>query len=89
MVAVADGVLEGENVEGVRYPPSAEMSGWYLMPAAKSTPEDFVPMHAIHFFETRPDIARFLALPPGWSFDTSGQGHVSFSPSVAQDHERI
>lgn len=88
MVAVAAGVIEAENVEGIRYPASEEMTGWYLVPAAKSTPDEFTVIHAIHLFETRPDIARFLALPPGWSFDTSGSGHVWFDPSV-QDHEAI
>ena len=89
MVAVAAGVLEAEEVEGIRYPTSEEMTGWYLMPAAKNTPDEFTLIHAIHLFETRSDIARFLALPPGWSFDTSGSGHVWFDPLVAQDHEAI
>jgi hypothetical protein len=89
MVAVAAGVLEAEAVEGIRYPAPEEMTGWYLMPAAKDTPDEFNLIHAIHLFETRPDIARFLALPPGWSFDTTGSGQVWFDPLVAEDHEAI
>ena len=89
MVAVSAGALQAEKVEGIRYPASKEMTGWYLMPAAKNTHDEFTLIHAIHLFETRSDIARFLALPPGWSFDTSDSGHVWFDPLVAQDHEAI
>jgi hypothetical protein len=88
MVAVAEGVIEADDVEGIRYTASEELTGWFLMPAAKSTPDEFTLIHAIHLFETRPDIARFLALPPGWSFDTSDSGHVWFDTSI-QDHEAI
>lgn len=88
MVAITAGVVRGKLVEGIRYPASEGVTGWYLMPAG-SNPEEFMPVHATHLFESRPDIARFLGLPAGWSFDTRDSGHVWFDNSVAHDHEAV
>jgi len=35
-------------------------------------PDAFVPLHVEHLAAWRPEILRFLGLPPGWRFLTDG-----------------
>jgi hypothetical protein len=83
MVATSVGVLEGEAVDGVRYPAPAHMTGWYVTTDrydgdARSLRVD----HLYHLLAARPDLARFLALGPGFFFD-SRDGYVGYSQKAA------
>jgi hypothetical protein len=82
--AVSVGVLEGDPVQGVRYPAPAHMSGWYLTTARyDGNASTLKVMHLVHVTAARPDLAQFVALPPGYRFD-SGDGSVRFDQAVAQ-----
>lgn len=87
MVAVTQAAIDGEIVEGVRYRGTIRFSGWFL--AAPDDPPTLDPdmvlsIHAIHLFEERSEVARFLALPPGWRFTTRDHGIAWFDPEVAR-----
>jgi hypothetical protein len=70
-VGIARNVREGIwPVHGLRHPPEGGTCGWYLW-AGDDIPEDpdfFLPLHAHHLHEWRPEIVVYLALPPGWRF---------------------
>lgn len=73
MCAISDGVYEGDPVQGVRYEAPAHMSGWYLTTERYNGDHTTLLVeHIAHVVERRPDVAVFLALPPGYRFDTTG-----------------
>ena len=56
-------------VNGLRHPPEGDTTGWYLWAGEYSDdPDFFVPLHAQHLEEWRPEILKYLALAPGWRF---------------------
>jgi hypothetical protein len=53
-----------------------DTSGWYIWAgegSPSSDPDFFVPLHLEHLSEWRPEILKFLGLPPGWRFLTAGK----------------
>ncbi len=72
LCATSSGVFDGEPVQGVRYAAPEHMSGWYLTTDRyDGDHRSLVVEHVSHVVERRPDIAPFLALPPGFRFDVS------------------
>lgn len=72
LTAVAAGVFEGLAVEGVRYPMGAHMSGWFLFTDKwDKNIKSLTNHHTYHVTAARPDLARFLALPIGFRFETA------------------
>jgi hypothetical protein len=69
--ACSAGVLDSsEAVSGVRYIYSGERSGWFLSTRLHETNPDAVKMiHTYHVVGARPEVAKFLALAPGFCFD--------------------
>ena len=61
-------------VNGLRHPPEEDTSGWYLWAGEElsSDPEFFRPTHIAHLSEMRPEVVKYLALPPGWRFLIAG-----------------
>jgi hypothetical protein len=62
-------------VNGLRHPPAGDTTGWYLWAGEggpPSDPEFFVPLHVAHLSTWRPEVLKFLGLPPGWRFLTDG-----------------
>lgn len=61
-------------VNGLRHPPEGDASGWYLWAGEElsSDPEFFRPVHIEHLNEMRPEVVKYLALPPGWRFLIAG-----------------
>jgi hypothetical protein len=56
-------------VHGLRHPPEASTSGWYIWTGdLSSAPDFFVPLHARHLVERLPEVAAYLSLPPGSRF---------------------
>jgi len=83
LAAISEGVLEGEAVEGVRYPAPPHMSGWWFLTSRYKDDHDIVrPVHLYHVTAARPDLARFLALPVGFVF-RSDSSRVWYDRSVA------
>jgi hypothetical protein len=70
LAAVDPGILSGGPARGERYPSPEHMSGWYLLQSAGERPEvaSLRILHLHHVVLERPDLAAFLALPPGHRF---------------------
>lgn len=70
MVAVSEGVVEGDRpLAGVRYVAPGHMSGWYLSTDRYNGDIDTMRVeHLYHITAVRPEIARYIALPPGYRF---------------------
>lgn len=82
MIVISDGVYEGDEVEGVRYPSPSHMSGWWLTTDRyNGNAESLKTVHAHHVSATRPDLAKFLALPNGFRF-FSPQSDVWFDEKI-------
>ncbi len=83
LAAVSDGVVEGDPVQGVRYPSPEHMSGWWLTTGRYTGDVASLRVeHLYHITAARPDLARFLALPYGfrfaWEVEGRGEGYVWF-----------
>lgn len=61
-------------LNGLRHPPEGNTSGWYLWAGEELTsdPNAFLPVHIEHLSEWRPEVLKYLALPPGWRFLVAG-----------------
>jgi hypothetical protein len=75
LIAVSPGLLErADRVEGIRYPATGVMSGWWLFAAEyDGTADDFALIKPVHTFDVlRANIAlgKFLGLPTGFAFRT-------------------
>jgi hypothetical protein len=84
-VVVSEGVMEGDPVQGVRYPSPEHMSGWWISNDRYNG--DFETLrceHLYHATAARPDLARFFALPYGFRFDLARFEDVWFDEEVAK-----
>ena len=63
-------------VNGLRHPVVDETNGWYIWSgeAFSNDVEFFKPLHASHFYEDYPEVAKYLGLPPGFRFLFSPSG---------------
>jgi hypothetical protein len=61
-------------VNGLRHPPVGNTSGWFLWAGEElsAEPDFFRPIHIEHLSEIRPEVLKYLALPPGWRFLIAG-----------------
>lgn len=86
LAAISCGVLEGGRVEAVRYRAPPHMSGWFVW-----TPEwdnDIKSMrveHLHHLTARRPDLAGYLALPPGFRVHEGAVPDARFDEDVAAE----
>jgi hypothetical protein len=72
-------------VNGLRHPMVGETNGWYIWcgEGFSDDTEFFKPLHAAHFYEHYPEIAKFLGLPPGFRFlFTPGAVDIWFDESL-------
>lgn len=82
LITISDGVFEGDDVQGVRYPSPAHMSGWWITTDRyDGNISSLRTVHAYHLTAKRPDLAPFLALAYGYRF-YSDNGEVRFDPKV-------
>jgi hypothetical protein len=85
LTVISKGVLEGLPVQGVRYPSPDHMSGWWITTDQYDGNIDSLKHeHTYHVTATRPDLAKYLALPPGFRFDLSSFEDVWFDEKVAK-----
>lgn len=84
LVACSDGVLEGRvPVGGARYRYSDEMSGWFLSTDLYDGTNSTVRLHhAYHVTARRPELAQYIALPPGYRFDHREEPRVWFDATL-------
>ena len=78
-IAVSPDVLDrSEDIEGVRYPARAPMSGWWLFTQSyDGSADDFrsmTPMHVFHVLDRRPDLATYFGLDVGYAFRSRVSG---------------
>ncbi len=84
LVAVSAGVMEGDAVQGVRYPSPRHMSGWWLSTNQyDGSDQSMANQHCYHVTHARPELAPYLALPNGFRFDFEHGQNVSFDENVA------
>jgi hypothetical protein len=84
-VVVAPGVLNGEPIDGVRYPYQRPNTGWWLFCPSYDGDVNSVqriPLH--HLYHHNTTAAPFLGLGPGHCFD-SRSGRVWFDSDVAKE----
>lgn len=57
-------------INGLRHPPEGNMNGWYLWPGEQfpSAADAFSPVQPHHLIDLRPEVIKFLGLPPGYRF---------------------
>lgn len=70
-VGVSRGFLCSTSVfNGLREPPEEGLTGWFFWGDEEpSTDSDFfLPLHAEHLKNSKPQVLDFLALPPNWRF---------------------
>lgn len=74
-VGVARNVKRGlVPINGLRHRPDGDMTGWFIWTGEQMSddPDFFHAIHVAHLEEERPEIVKFLGLPPGWRFLKAG-----------------
>lgn len=87
LIACSDGVLEGRHaVGGIRYRFSGKMSGWFLSTELYDGATATVKLHhAHHVTAARPELAKYLALAPGYRFEDGLNARVWYDSSIAAE----
>ena len=86
LVVISDGVLQGDAVQGVRYPSPEHMSGWWITTDRYDGDiRSLTQEHLYHLTAARPDLARYLALPFGFRLDQAKDEAVWFDEEVARE----
>lgn len=70
-VGISKNVKEGLwPINGLRHNLEGDTTGWYIWAGEEFSedPNFFVPLHVEHLKEWRPEILKYLGLPPGWRF---------------------
>lgn len=82
LIVISEGVLEGEPVQGVRYPSPEHMSGWWITTDRYNGDlATLQTVHAYHLMARRPDLTRYLALTYGFRF-YSENSEIRFDPKA-------
>lgn len=72
VAGVSVSVIEGGwtwPLHGLRHPPTATTSGWYLWTGELSDDDDFFrPWHLSHIVDQHPSLLPLLEMPPGTRF---------------------
>jgi hypothetical protein len=83
MVVISKGVLDGKDVDAVRYSSPNHMTGWWI--TTELYDDDIESLQTIHFYHLafkRPDIMKYLALSSGFRFQSGEHGKVLFDEKV-------
>jgi len=74
-LGVADDI-KSDPLNGLRHPPERGTSGWYLWSGEYRPDADFFkPLCAEHLIKIRPEIIKYLGLPPGYRFQIDSKGY--------------
>lgn len=65
-------------INGLRHFPHGDTTGWYIWAGEdfSDDPDFFVPLHVNHINDWRPEVEKYLALPPGFRFLIGENGYV-------------
>jgi hypothetical protein len=84
LAAVAAGVFEGDPVDAARFVPDGKMSGWcFFTDRYDGNIRSLKYEHLYHVTACRPDLAKYLALKPGFCFDLHEPERVWFDVGAA------
>jgi hypothetical protein len=73
-IAISPGVLEGDYVQGIRYPAPKHMSGWYITSYKyNGNINELKVLKVFELIRERKDILRYLALPVGFVFEIGSE----------------
>lgn len=78
---------EKTPVNGLRHPPVGDTNGWYIWDGKELSddPEFFSPLHTQHLLHRRPEVVKYLGLPPGYRFLIAGDYvDVWFDPKLLE-----
>ena len=72
-IGISDNLLTKETIfpiNGLRHNPEGNTSGWYIWGGEGYSEEDdfFKPLHIFHLKKYRPELLKYLSLPPGTRF---------------------
>ena len=91
MLGVSACALSGTlPLHGLRHPPTAGSSGWFIWSGDYSVRADFFsPVHAGHAIAASMPFVKFLGLAPGWRFLIGERGYVDvwFDPDLLDVRE--
>lgn len=75
-VGLALNTLSLQPLNGLRHPPAADTTGWYIWggPELSTSDDFFEPIHVDHLGEVLPAVVPYLGLPAGWRFQLAA-GH--------------
>jgi hypothetical protein len=72
-------------INGLRHRPAHGTNGWFIWGGEQlsSDPKFFQPLHTKHLLVRKPEVVRFLGLPPGYRFlIAENYADVWFDPSL-------
>lgn len=83
MVVISNGVLDGMDIDAVRYSSPSHMTGWWITTELyDDNVESLETLHYYHLAFKRPDIMKYLALPFGFRFQSGEQQKVWFDEKI-------
>jgi hypothetical protein len=83
MVVISKGVLDGKDIDAVRYSSPSHMTGWWITTELyDDNIESLETIHYYHLAFKRPDIMKYLALSFGFRFQSGHQDKVWFDEKV-------
>jgi hypothetical protein len=83
LTVISEGVIDGLPTQGIRYPSPDHMSGWWITTDLyDGNIKTLMREHTYHITATRPDLAKYLALPHGFRFNLSVAEEVWFDEKV-------
>ena len=83
MIVVSKGVIEGRELNAVRYPSAGHMTGWWLTTDLyNGNINSLETLHYYHVAFNRPDIIKWLALPFGFRFISGSKDKIWFDSEV-------
>src|SRR5207249_539505 len=74
-------------INGLRHPPAGDTKGWYIWGGQElsADPDFFAPLHTRHLMNRKPEVVKYLGLPPGYRFLIAGDYvDVWFDPTLLE-----
>jgi hypothetical protein len=86
LVVISEGVLEGNQVQGVRYASPDHMSGWWITTDQYNGDiKTLKTIHLYHLTSVRSDLARYIALPSGFRFNLESGERIWFDQNLSSN----
>lgn len=83
MIIISKGVIDGEQIDAVRYQSPTHMTGWWLTTDYyDGNTSSLETIHYYHIAFKRPDIVKYLALPFGFRFFSGEKSEAWLDESV-------